>query len=555
MAFFKPRRTIECLVIIILFIGLAIQVLSIREKSLTYDEAMHFSYGERVLEGSPDRVYRSDNSKMPIAVLNVLISRSIHNLDIHNFVSRIPILDYFLKPFYRDRVYAGRLLTPLFGMALSLLIFFWTKELYGFAGGLISLITTVFSPNIIAHSRLVTTDIFATFFIALSIFLFRKLLLKPSSKNALLVGLSFGLALLTKYTSLMLIPIFFLLLFFRFIISYFIEAKSNNSATAQNHMSFKKWMGYSSMSFLTAIIVVNSGFGLAGSFDSLKSFSFRSEKMKTLNNSIGTLNKIPIPLPKPFIDGIDYCLFDEQRGPDCNIYLHGHIKYGNKFIHDVPFSGFKGYFFWCSLFKIPVVVLALFFIAFFISLKDRRDLDIKDNELFLLIPLLFFVLYFNFFFNTDLGIRYFLVSFPFAFIFIGIIGKNWSKYKISSKLIITILIIYMSVHSVLQFPNYIAYFNELVPDKMKAYQLLADSNLNWNQDIFALKIYCKNHPDAVYNPPKPQAGHLVVDTNYLVGVFGDEYKFSWLRDHFKPVGHINYAYLIYKIQKNEIIER
>ncbi len=45
----------------------------------------------------------------------------------------------------------------LLGLALALLIYWWSRELFGAVGGLFSLLLVCFDPNFIAHSGLVTT--------------------------------------------------------------------------------------------------------------------------------------------------------------------------------------------------------------------------------------------------------------------------------------------------------------------------------------------------------------------------------------------------------------
>ena len=56
----------------------------------------------------------------------------------------------------------ARLLMPLFSVVGGLVVFAWSSRLYGGPGGLLSLALWVFCPNILAHARLVTTDMAAT---------------------------------------------------------------------------------------------------------------------------------------------------------------------------------------------------------------------------------------------------------------------------------------------------------------------------------------------------------------------------------------------------------
>ena len=56
----------------------------------------------------------------------------------------------------------ARLLMPLFSVIGGLVVFAWSRRLYGAGGGLLSLALWVLCPNVLAHARLVTTDMGAT---------------------------------------------------------------------------------------------------------------------------------------------------------------------------------------------------------------------------------------------------------------------------------------------------------------------------------------------------------------------------------------------------------
>ena len=46
-----------------------------------------------------------------------------------------------------------------------------------------------------------------------------------------------------------------------------------------------------------------------------------------------------------------------------------------------------------------------------------------------------------------------------------------------------------------------------------------------------------------------QAGRIVVPVNALVGVNRPPEEYRWLREHFTPVDHIAYSYLVYDVPK------
>ncbi len=100
----------------------------------------------------------------------------------------------------------------LFTLLLGLIIFLWTKKEFGDATALLTTFLYAFSPTFLAHGRFVTTDVGASagFFIATIAFL--RFLRKPTDGNVLWAGLALGFAFLAKFSTFMLLPIFFITL-------------------------------------------------------------------------------------------------------------------------------------------------------------------------------------------------------------------------------------------------------------------------------------------------------------------------------------------------------
>ena len=86
----------------------------------------------------------------------------------------------------------------------GLAVFAWSRRLYGSLGGLLSLCLWVFCPNILAHCRLITTDVGSTAVGVAATFVFWLYLRKPSWRWAVAAGVLLGLAQLTKFSMLLL---------------------------------------------------------------------------------------------------------------------------------------------------------------------------------------------------------------------------------------------------------------------------------------------------------------------------------------------------------------
>ena len=94
----------------------------------------------------------------------------------------------------------------MIGLLLCLVCCGWSTRLYGAAGGLFTLALCVFSPTLLAHTRLVTTDVPVGAFGVLTAALTWELMNKATLWRCLLVGLALGATLASKFTGLVFIP-------------------------------------------------------------------------------------------------------------------------------------------------------------------------------------------------------------------------------------------------------------------------------------------------------------------------------------------------------------
>ncbi len=524
-----PLRIQVVTVGLLLLCFVLVATFSIAGKSKTSDENSHYLYGRNILiRGDATRF---DDSKMPITALNAAPRKFGRNLP-------TGIVRSFLQEFL-----AARLVTILFSTSVALVVFFWSRALYGVIPALFSLALYLFDPNIIAHSRLVTTDIYAagtTIFVFFSLWRFSK---QRNLPNGLLCALSMGLSLIAKYSTIALLPLAFLTLFIfdfpKMRQAYGDHQKSIIKKYLQNYMA------YLVITMAILLMVVNIGFLSTRTFTRFSNYQFQSDIFRSIQQ-MPLIGKLPVPLPYPYLEGLDMVIRNERTGASYgNIYLLGQIRNGNE--------GFIGYYFIASLLKVPIASQLIYLLAILVYVRDRHRRDrFFADELFLFIPVLFFVIYFNFFFNTQIGIRYYLVVFPFLYIFSGHLFKNFNKLATTKKILGIGSMLYLMVSVCSYYPNFLPYFNEIVWNRSHAYRYLADSNIDWGQNSDELSRYLSSHPEAVYAPEGVQAGQIVLSVNQLTGVQGGPEKYEWLRNNFEPVDTISYTYLVYQISPDEI---
>jgi hypothetical protein len=450
---------------------------------------------------------------------------------------------------WNSQIKRGRYATIILSLLLALYVFKWSYELYGRNGALLSLSLYAFDPNLLAHGQLVTADLPAALMTTMALYHFWHFLKLGGKARALWSSLTLGLSQLAKYSCIYLYPIFLLIaaLYWR------VAPAAETATTTWHHRLIwvlRRWSIVIAFFAVVSVVAINLGFGFDGTGTPLSRYSLKDPFFKQLQVT-PIIGKIPLPLPVPYIQGLDLVKFEERMGEGWrNIYMAGKVRVNR---NDGTLRGFPGYYFYAAFFKVPIAKQIIFLVALWGYLSRRSQpaaRGLRREEIFLLVPILIFWTYFNFFFNAQIGIRHALPVFALATVFCGRFlaapASNLRKYMA------LILVVWTAASALSYYPHFISYFNEFVPDRKLAYRHLADSNLDWRGNEWYLAEYIRRHPGAVVDPRKPQAGRIVVPVNALVGVNRSPDEYKWLREHFTPVDHIAYSYLIYDVPKETL---
>lgn len=560
-------------VILILFLFLTLCITSLflpLKESITYDEPYHYNSAHAILQGKAG--FRSDLNEsfrniMPISALNLLASQFLQNyLPIEQFIPEDNPFLGEIEPF----IFFGKAATILAGVVLGIYVFIWSKKLYGIAPAFLALIVYVLDPNILAHSRLFTQDVFGACAVFIATYYFWSLLRFGGRKNLILSALTFGIAQICRFTSVHLVPIFIILSLGFYSSSTFKAFKNRNISLILQ--GIKQAVYYATVFVLAAILIINIGFSFERTFTKFGDYKFISHSFNKLQEN-EFLNQIPVPIPYAYLPGLDFGKYKQETGFDSGIpYLLERLSFDNDPIEGFRIKAANEYFLVAFLYKVPLATQILFFLAILSLFINRKHIVFWKNEAFLVIPSLFYFVFMSF--NTaQLGIRYILMIFPFLFVFSSRVVMGWNARKLRYRLFIISLVFYLLISNLSYFPHYISYFNELVIDRKMSYKFLADSNLDWGQNRNYLDKYLQNNPNAIFmrydhknqlklyidnqevNPEQVSLENpinlLVVEANQLVGVTTDSNRFYWLRSSREPIDHLAYSYLIFKIDAKD----
>jgi hypothetical protein len=318
-SFFSISKGQNYVSLLFIIFFLVISYLSMQDKAWTYDEQAHFKYGGYILNGNSNRF---DDSKMPVSAWNVLpakIARFLPNGS--------------LKAYFEDLLMA-RLMTILFSMVIAFIVFHWSRKLYGVIPAFVSLTLYVLDPNIIAHSQLVTTDVYIMGMMLVSCYWLWRFANSRKSRDLWMFSLMLALAQLTKYTALSMYPLFLAALFIHDLPRWRADIQMGCSQKVRREMVM--YIQYIIVIVMVSIVVINAGFLFNRSFTPFNEYAFRSELFKSMKLDVR------VPTPYPFLEGFDWVISREREGTGegyGKIYMLGERRT----------VGFNGYYFVATL--------------------------------------------------------------------------------------------------------------------------------------------------------------------------------------------------------------
>ncbi len=486
-------------------------VLSSLHKKLAYDEYDNLAYGYRVLTKGP--VLPPNGQRMPILVVNALgcpegcTQAAVEATEGSLLLVRLP--------------------TILFALGLALVVYAWAAEWMGPRVGLLALGLAAFQPTILAHGKQVTTDVQAAFFTVGALWAAWRALRNrgPAALNIAVSALMTTGALLSKYTSVLILPILALVLA--------IDLWKRRPVPRR---AIRDTVGAALAFLLLVLVFLNAAYRFDGSFRRADSYAWRSARLQPLGSW-----PVPLPLPRVFVLGVDFSYFVQEQ-PDLgrgNNYVLGRLNT----------DGIWYAFPLMLLLKTPLGAFAL------LALAARTRLAREGGAgpaAWLLLPFAAVTGFYSLLVAPQLGIRYLLPALPFLLIYAARSAASESPggRRIAGGLAVWCLLSALSYH-----PHYMSYFNELIGPRVNAYRFLADSNLDWEDRSYDIVRFRTEHPeiDVVVEPATPQAGWILVGANKLVGVYEPE-RYRWLRENFQPERHVGYSYLLFRVPPERLRE-
>jgi Dolichyl-phosphate-mannose-protein mannosyltransferase len=438
----------------------------IRTQSFTYDEPGHITAGVQAWQQGRFEIW-TDHPPLGRIWLTLPIARTAVEITSQQLPNGYRVTA--MQPGPQWLAWRTRPMNTLLGVGLGLALWFAARRLFSEGAANVALALFAFTPSLIAHFSVVTTDGIGALFVFLAAFQLVRWRRNPNRAQTLLMGLVLGGLLLAKlYTPpVMLVALIFLLLLRRDGgLDPFRRWNWKPMLTALAIALLTWWAGYF---FHVSHLKVGGGQVVA---------SFPNRPVKVWATKSKAHLNLLVPAGEYF-EGLREVALSNRRGRPA--WFLGQVY---------PKGGIKSYYPVAIALKWPTILLLLFFGSLILGVRKacRAPGDLLVMCLFALV-FLGFALQSRF----DIGERHILPLYPFALLVAGGIWEHARKHRAGTAVVVLALCL-NAADALRCAPDDLAYFNIFVKPE-NSWRLLTDSNLDWGQGLLALRNYQQQHPN------------------------------------------------------------
>ncbi len=440
----------------------------IRTQSLTFDEPIHIAEG---LDAWRHHRFEVWNDHPPLARLWCtlpLFHNRAYQVDALQLVGPAGKISD-IQPDPQAIAWRARAMIVILGVILAWLVWRTMRRMFSLASANLALALFVFSPSMVAHFSLATTDgiITLTLFATATGLLWWKA--QPSLTRTVMLGVLLGFLLLSKFSAP---PMFVVALFWILIL--------HANSIAVNPVNWN-W-GKACVCVVVAAVVVWGG------------YFFHISHVEIRNGELTA----DFPSRTPFAHKVNAQHLNLSIALPAGEYFEGlwRVSQANKIGHPAFFlgtvsqrGGFKSYYPVTLILKWPLIGLA-FFVIGAVLLITRKVRAPAGIWVLLSFPIIYFFL--AIFARFDIGDRHILPLYPFLLVVAGATWEGANPRRLA-KITLLAAVALLALDSLRSAPDYLGYFNFFVP-RSQSFRLLTDSNLDWGQGLLALKKYENAHP-------------------------------------------------------------
>jgi hypothetical protein len=343
------------------------------------------------------------------------------------------------------------------GAVLALVVYAWARALFGPPAALLALALAVTCPTLLAHARLVTTDVPAALGFTGTMFLVWRWISVPTLRRAAGAGFALGAALLFKFSCVLLAPLIVLLAAIAVAVSRLsLRRAAAGIALVAAIAYLSLWAGY--------------GFRFAASPGGSYVLEWQDLEGEARPSPAILFARDHRLLPEAYLYGFAYA---KSQAVGRFAFLDG----------EQSIAGWYRYFPEAFLLKTPLAFTALALWVLAAGLRRTRGKSF-DGWCLALAPLAFAALAVQSRFN--IGHRHITPLYPFLCISIAP-AAAWIEERGPRALAVALLTGSCFVSFALATPRYLSYFNVIAGGPRGGVKHLVDSNVDWGQDLARLK--------------------------------------------------------------------
>jgi 4-amino-4-deoxy-L-arabinose transferase-like glycosyltransferase len=414
----------------------------------------------------------------------------------------------------------GRVMTSVIGVALALLVYGWSRRLFGPLAGLVSLTLYAFSPTMLAHGFLVTSDIASALFFTAAVGSLWMLLHRLSVARLVTSWLVLSGLFLSKFSAPIIVPIGLALIAVRLTNRTPLIVGSGPGREIHGRVrQLAVFMGLLPLLVLAVALSIWASYGFRYSMfnpglnppDKPLAWNDVATKSALVNRVVDAGREYQL-LPEAYLYGFAHVMCHSEAR---SAFLNGEYR----------LYGWRSFFPYCLMYKTSLSLFVMLGLAV-AAAKMRRPGGSHEGAhgspglLYDIAPLLVLLgVYWLFAVTSHLNIghRHLLPTYPAMFILAGMAA--WWIYSPTNRLtrsdgtsplpsderagrmVVTAMRLFVAgtlaatvVDGVWCWPHYLAHFNVLAGGPRNGYKHFVDSSLDWGQDLKEAKAWLEAHP-------------------------------------------------------------
>ena len=373
-------------------------------------------------------------------------------------------------------LFRARMAVVTMSLAAALLVSAAGWEMFGAIPALVALLLFVFEPNLIAHGSLATTDMAMTLTLFATVYTFYRYVKRPSWMRLLIMSLAAGLALASKHSGLLCLPILPLLALFEWVWN---DESSKLAGAGRRKHAWRLVLALGVVA-VVSVAVLWACYGFR--------YRMRAQGPAVEPPFSEYVEMMHWPLGQKAVSAFArYHLLPES-------YLYGFAdvivsqRYFTGYLFGEIYQGHGRWLYFPAAFAVKsTLALLLLLLLWPLAIALRRAS--KWRELvFLLIPS---VLYFGMAMRSgfNIGVRHILPIYPFLVLLAAFAAWQIGSSRPAWKYAVAAVLLFDIVSSARAFPNYLPYANQIWGGPANIYKYLSDSNVDWGQQLKATRQY------------------------------------------------------------------